>query len=295
MKENKFRGTGVALVTPFKQDLTIDYKALDNLINHVIEKGVNYLVALGTTAETPTMSESEKKDVLQFILEKNKKRVPVVCGIGGNNTAEVIKNLESYPLEGVDAILSVSPYYNKPTQQGIIAHFKEIAARSPKPIILYNVPGRTGSNMLASTTIHLANECENIIAIKEASGNLIQGMELVKNRPAGFSILSGDDDLTMAQIAVGFDGVISVAANCFTQDFCAMVQAALRHDFVMAQQLHYKLLEGINLLFTEGNPAGVKCVLNQLGICENVFRLPVVPVSENTESAIKQYLASMAS
>lgn len=294
MKENKYRGTGVALVTPFKQDLTIDYKALDKLVNHVIDQGVNYLVALGTTAETPTLSAAEKIDVLQFILEKNKKRLPVVCGVGGNNTAEVLKNLESYPLEEVDAILSVSPYYNKPTQRGIIAHFKEISARSPKPIILYNVPGRTGSNMLASTTIQLANECDNIIAIKEASGNLVQGMELVKNRPAGFTILSGDDDLTMAQIALGFDGVISVAANCFTQDFSTMVQAALKHDFALAQKLHYKLIDGINLLFTEGNPAGVKCVLNQLGICENVFRLPVMPVSDATESAIKQFLTSIA-
>jgi 4-hydroxy-tetrahydrodipicolinate synthase len=287
MPENKFRGTGVALVTPFNSDKSIDYIALEKLINHVIDNGVNYLVALGTTAETPTLSANEK---LQLLNE----RVPLVCGIGGNNTAEVIELMHSYPLDKVDAILSVSPYYSKPTQTGIIAHYKEINKHTTKPIILYNVPGRTGSNMTADTTIQLAKECENVIAIKEASGNMVQCMELVKNRPEGFAILSGDDNLAMAQIACGFDGVISVAANCFTRLFCDMINASLRYDFNEAQILHYKILTGIDLLFVEGNPAGAKCVLSELGILQNELRLPVVPVSASTHNQIKEFLKTIS-
>ncbi len=294
MPENKFKGTGVALVTPFDAAKRIDEVALEKLINHVIDQGVNYLVALGTTAETPTLSAEEKLHVLNSVIEVNKGRVPVVCGIGGNNTSEVIATLQSYPLDQVDAILSVSPYYSKPTQAGIIAHYKEVNKYSPKPIILYNVPGRTGSNMTASTTIQLANECEQIIAIKEASGNMVQCMELVKNRPSGFAILSGDDNLAMAQIACGFDGVISVAANCFTKMFCEMIEASLQYDFARAQSLHYRLLEGIDLLFVEGNPAGAKCVLSEMGILQNELRLPVVPVSSATHLQIKDFLKTLS-
>lgn len=290
MSANKFKGTGVALITPFKKNKSVDFEALRKLVDHVIDNGVDFLVALGTTAETPTLSSAEKLDVLFNVIEQCNKRIPVVVGIGGNNTAEVINQFANYPLDQVDGILSVSPYYNKPSQAGIIAHFKELDKVAPKPIILYNVPGRTGSNMTSTTTIKLANECEHIVAVKEASGNMVQCMELIQHKPKDFSVLSGDDNLTLAQIAVGFDGVISVAANCYTKDFCEMVHSALKHSIVHAQKLHYKLLDGIDLLFAEGNPAGVKCVLSELNICENEFRLPVVPVSHDTHERIKAFL-----
>jgi 4-hydroxy-tetrahydrodipicolinate synthase len=290
MSANKFKGTGVALITPFKKDKSIDFPALEKLVDYVIDGGVNYLVALGTTAETPTISHSEKLDVLINIIEKNNKRVPVVCGLGGNHTSEIIKQFEIYPMDKIDAILSVSPYYNKPSQEGIVAHYQEIAKHCPVPIILYNVPGRTGSNMLASTTLRLANDCENIIAMKEASGNMTQCMELVQHKPKHFTLLSGDDQLAMAQIACGFEGVISVAANCFPKDFCDLIQSALKHAFTHAQKIHYKLLDGIDLLFAEGNPAGIKCVLHEMGICENELRLPMLPVTHITHERIKSFL-----
>ena len=294
MSANQFRGTGVALVTPFKSNKTVDFNALEKLVDVVIDGGVNYLVALGTTAETPTLSQEEKLDILNHIIERNNHRVPVVCGLGGNNTHDVINQFDLYPMENIDAILSVSPYYNKPSQSGIIAHYKEINKHSPVPIILYNVPGRTGSNMLPSTTLLLANECEHIIGIKEASGNMVQCMELVKNKPTHFTLLSGDDNLAMAQIACGFDGVISVAANCFSKEFCQLIQSSLKHDFTHAQQLQYKLLEGLDLLFAEGNPSGVKCVLSELGICANELRLPMMPVSDTTHRGIQTFLTTLA-
>lgn len=293
MNVNIFRGTGVALVTPFTADHAIDFVALEQLVNHVINQGVHYLVALGTTAETPTLSTDEKKAVLQAVIKYNNHRVPLVCGIGGNHTDEVVQQMLSYPLDEVDAILSVTPYYNKPTQAGLLAHYKAIDQHSPKPIILYNVPGRTGVNMTAETTITLANECNNIIGIKEASGNMVQCMELAKNKPADFILLSGDDNLAMAQIACGFEGVISVAANCFTSLFCEMINASLAYDFQKAQQLLYKLLPGIDLLFVEGNPAGAKCVLSELGLMQNIMRLPVVPVSNATHQQIKDFMKTL--
>lgn len=289
MNAKRFRGTGVALVTPFDSEGKIDFESLRKLIEHVIAGGVEFLVALGTTAETPTLSEEEKKEVLRFVAEVNQKRLPLVCGIGGNNTREVLNQFKNYPLDDVDAILSVSPYYNKPTQQGIYAHFKLLNEHAPKPIILYNVPGRTGSNMGCELTIRLAHECEQIIGIKEACGQMGQSMELVKNCPADFTILSGDDDLTMAQIACGFDGVISVAANCFTRTFTDMVRLSLNQQFAEARKLQYQLLDGIALLFAEGNPAGVKAFLHKKGICQNQFRLPVVPVSEKTAQSIHAF------
>ena len=290
---NQFRGTGVALVTPFQEDGSVDYNSLEKLINSVIENGVDYLVALGTTAETPTLTSQEKKDILEFIVEKSGKRVPVVCGIGGNNTSEVISLMKEYDLSGVAGILSVVPYYNKPTQEGIYQHFKAIASQSPKPIILYNVPGRTVTNMLPATALKLAREFSNIVAIKEASGNLSQCMELVQNKPDHFAILSGDDDLVLPQLAIGMEGVISVAANCYTRDFTSMVKAGLEGDFAPARALHYKLLKGIHLLFAEGNPAGVKYVLQTQGICKNVLRLPLVPVSANLRSKVDEYLGTL--
>lgn len=289
-----FKGTGVALVTPFQNDGSIDYNSLEKLIQHVISNGVNYLVALGTTAETPTLTAQEKKDVLAFIIEKAEGKVPVVCGIGGNNTAEVVQQIKDYDLQNVAGILSVVPYYNKPTQEGIYQHFKMIANATDKPIILYNVPGRTVTNMLADTTLRLAHEFKNIVAIKEASGNFAQCMDIIKDKPLHFAVISGDDDLVLPQISMGLEGVISVAANCFTKDFTSMVQLALNGDFTNAQQLHYKLLDGIRLLFAEGNPAGVKNVLAEMNICEEYLRLPLVNVSANTKHAIQEYLKCLS-
>ncbi len=287
---NLFRGTGVALVTPFTKSNAVDFPALEKLIKSVIDGGVNYLVALGTTAETPTLTSEEKKEILDYIVAKAAGRVPVVCGIGGNNTAEVIAQLKEYDLSNVSGILSVAPYYNKPTQEGLYQHFKAIAQATDKSIILYNVPGRTSSNLLPATVIKLANEFNNIVAIKEASGNLAQCMELVQNKPDNFLVLSGDDDLVLSQIAIGMEGVISVAANCFTKDFTYMVNACLVNKFDKARAIHYKLLDGIRLLFAEGNPAGVKSILSQMGICDNYLRLPLVPVSNDTKKKIQEYV-----
>lgn len=288
-----FRGTGVALVTPFHSDGSIDFASLSKLIDHVIHNGVDYLVALGTTAETPTLSKDEKKQVLAHIAQHNAGRLPVVCGMGGNNTAEVLSLIAEYDWTGVSGILSVSPYYNKPTQEGIYQHFKAIAQACPLPIILYNVPGRTSGNILPATAVRLANEFNHIVAIKEASGNMKQCMEYVQTAPAHFAILSGDDDLIVPQAAIGFSGVISVAANCFTKDFTTMVKAALEGDFVTAKERHYKLLKGIDLLFVEGNPAGVKCVLQEMNICGDSLRLPLVKVSEATKQAIQAFVQSL--
>jgi 4-hydroxy-tetrahydrodipicolinate synthase len=290
---NKFQGTGVALVTPFTQDGVIDYPALAKLVEHVIENKVDFLVALGTTAETPTLSTEEKQAVLRFIIQQNNKRVPLVCGAGGNNTAAVIHQLQTWDWNGVDGLLSVVPYYNKPTQEGIYQHFKVIASATPLPIILYNVPGRTVTNMLPATTLRLAQEFKHIVAVKEASGNMAQCMELVQGAPADFAVLSGDDDLVLPQMAIGMHGVISVAANCFTKDFSQMVQLARQGQFEAAKGLHYRLLKGINLLFAEGNPAGVKCVLQEMGMMQDALRLPLVNVSAATQTQIQDYLKSI--
>lgn len=290
---NKFQGTGVALVTPFTKDGAIDYPALAKLVEHVIENKVDFLVALGTTAETPTLSTEEKQAVLRFIIQQNNKRVPLVCGAGGNNTAAVIHQLQTWDWNGVDGLLSVVPYYNKPTQEGIYQHFKAIASATPLPIILYNVPGRTVTNMLPATTLRLAQEFKHIVAVKEASGNMAQCMELVQGAPADFAVLSGDDDLVLPQMAIGMHGVISVAANCFTKDFSQMVQLARQGQFEAAKGLHYRLLKGINLLFAEGNPAGVKCVLQEMGMMQDTLRLPLVNVSAATQNQIQDYLKSI--
>jgi 4-hydroxy-tetrahydrodipicolinate synthase len=289
---SQFSGTGVALVTPFNTNGEVDYAALEKLVEHVITNGINYLVALGTTAETPTLSADEKKSILTFILDKCNNRVPVVCGIGGNNTAEVIHNLQTYKLDRVAGILSVAPYYNKPTQEGLYQHFKAIANATDKQIILYNVPGRTSSNLLPGTAIRLANDCPNIVAIKEASGNFPQFMELLQYKPANFTVVSGDDNLALPQIAVGMQGVISVAANCYTKDFTQMVRYALNGNYDEARKLHYKLLTGIDLLFVDGNPSGVKTALHQLGICENILRLPLVPATRETQRRIADFMIS---
>ncbi|WP_343670642.1 4-hydroxy-tetrahydrodipicolinate synthase [Chitinophaga sp.] len=282
----QLRGTGVALVTPFKKDESIDWNALERVIDHVIAGGVDYVVSLGTTGETPTLSAEEKLDIMKFTFEKVAKRVPVVVGIGDYNTRDVVKRLETCPLDEAVAILSVAPYYSKPSQEGIFQHYKAVAAAAPKPVILYNVPGRTGRNMTAQTTLRLAHEVENIVAMKEASGDMVQCMQIIRDKPKDFIVVSGDDALAMPQIATGMDGLISVAANYFAKDTAGMVQAALQNDFPTARALHYKLQEAFDLMFEENNPAGVKAFLQEGGLIENVFRLPVVPVSSGLQARI---------
>ena len=290
MHANIFRGVGVALVTPFTASRSIDYLALEKLINHVIDGGVDFLVSLGTTGETPTLSTDEKIEILEFTKKINNKRLPLVCGIGSYNTLEVIESFAKYPLQDVDAILSVSPFYSKPSQEGIYQHFKALSEASPLPIIAYNVPGRTGVNMQPATIVRIANDCEKVIAIKDACGSVAQNMEVIKNAPSSFVVLSGDDDLVLPQIACGVQGVISVAANCFTKEFCQMTHFALAGMFDEARAIHFKMLDGINLLFADGNPSGVKYILSKMNICENAFRLPIVGVNKNVEEKIDSYL-----
>ena len=282
-------GTGVALVTPFKANTDVDFDALGKLIDHVIGNKVEYLVCLGTTGETPTLDPAEKADILHYTYEKVHGRVPIVVGVGGNNTREVMENLQSYPLEKAVAVLSASPYYNKPSQEGIFQHYSNLASASPKPVILYNVPGRTGSNITADTTLRLAHDVKNIAGIKEASGNMVQCMHILRDRPADFLVVSGDDHLTLPLMACGMDGVISVAANCFPADFSEMVRRCLKDDFEGARPLHYKCLEGNDLLFAENNPAGVKAFLKEMGIIENVLRLPLVPLSDGIYQRVLEF------
>ncbi|ANE52846.1 4-hydroxy-tetrahydrodipicolinate synthase [Flavisolibacter tropicus] len=293
MVRDILRGTGVALVTPFQADGSVDFDSLQKLINFVIEGGVQYVVTLGTTGETPTLSKEEKQEVVQATFSTVADRVPVVIGIGGNNTNEVVKELEAFPIEKAAAILSASPYYNKPSQEGIYQHYRAMAQATNRPILLYNVPGRTGSNIAPATVVRLANDFENIDGIKEASGNMGQCMQLLRDTPQDFMVVSGDDNLTLAQIACGMDGVISVAANCFPKDFTGMVNAALENDYVTARSLNNKLLSGYDLLFAENNPAGVKAFLTELGIIENNLRLPLVPLSDRIYEQVKEYLESL--
>ena len=288
----KLKGTGVALVTPFNKDGKIDFKSFEKLINHIIKGGVDFLVPLGTTGESVTLTKEEKKSVLDFVIEINNKRLPVVYGLGGNNTHEIINSIEHTNFKNIDAILSVSPYYNKPTHKGIYQHCKTIAAASPVPVILYNVPARTGSNITAETTLSLAHDIKNIIAVKEASGNLEQCMQIIKNKPKDFLVISGDDALTLALIALGADGVISVAGNAFPKDFSELTRQALKGDFEKAKKLHYKLIDIINLLFAEGNPAGIKTALNILTICQEYVRLLLVGVSKVTQSKMAELVKS---
>ncbi len=287
---NQLKGTGVALVTPFNANHDIDFAALGSLIDFVISNGVEYVVSLGTTGETPTLDKQEKFDIIQFTVEKVNGRVPIVVGIGGNNTRSLVKDLESFPLDNAIAVLSAAPYYSKPSQEGIYQHYKTLAAASPKPIILYNVPGRTGRNMEAVTTLRLAHEVANIVGIKEAGNSVPQCMQLLKERPDHFLVVSGDDDLVLPELACGIDGVISVAANCFPKNFSDMVRSGLASDFATAKTLNDPLMEAYNLLFAENNPAGVKAFLSELGIIDNYLRLPLVPLSDAIHQRVKRYL-----
>jgi 4-hydroxy-tetrahydrodipicolinate synthase len=291
---DQLRGTGVALVTPFKDNMEIDFPALEQVIDFVINNGVEYVITLGTTGETPTLSKDEKIELILFTYEKVADRVPVVVGIGGNNTLSLIKDLETFPLQKATAVLSASPYYNKPSQEGIYQHYKALAEVSPKPIVLYNVPGRTGRNMAASTTLRLANDFDNIIGIKEASGDMTQSMQILKDKPADFLVVSGDDNLALPQIACGMDGVISVAANCLPKQFSEMVRLSLKGNFAAAKLLNDQMLEAYDLLFAENNPAGVKAFMTELNLLENNLRLPVVPLSEGLYASVKNYLQRLS-
>ncbi len=289
---DKFKGTGVAIVTPFNDDKSVDYNGLEKLVEHLISNGIDYLVVQGTTGESVTLTKEEKKETLAFIINVNNGRLPIVLGIGGNCTATVVDAFKSTDVAGVDAILSVSPYYNKPTQEGIYQHYKSIAEISTLPIILYNVPGRTSSNILPETTLRLARDFEKIIAVKEASGSLEQCMEIINNKPDNFLVISGDDAITLPMVASGGDGVISVIANAFPQGFSDMVRHGLNDDMVTARKLHYKYFEMIHYLFVEGNPAGVKAALKILGISGDAVRLPLVNVGEKTFNKIKELIAA---
>lgn len=280
MNHTKLQGTGVALITPFKPDSSIDFDALDRLIHFNIENGIDYLVSLGTTGETATLSKQERNEVWKFTAKSVNGKVPLVAGIGGNNTAEVVDTVKQFQQAGYEAVLSVSPYYNKPTQEGIYQHFMRVAEAAPLPVILYNVPGRTGSNVTASTTIRLAKASERFIGVKEASGNFAQCMHIVKEKPKDFLAISGDDLLTLPLIGFGFTGVISVVAQAFPKEFSMMVNEALKGNFSDAQQYHFKLLDYMEWFFEEGSPGGVKAALSILHICENIVRLPLSPVSD---------------
>ncbi len=284
------RGTGVAIITPFTNDLSVDFAALGNVIDYNINNGVDYIVTLGTTGETPVLFSEEKKEIIHFTSKQIAGRVPMVIGIGGNNTHAVIKDLQTYPLENAVAILSASPYYNKPSQAGIYEHYKAIAAASPKPIILYNVPGRTGRNITAATTLKLAEE-KNIAGVKEAGNDIQQVIEILKNRPENFAVISGDDDLVLPELACGIDGVISVVANAFPKLFTTMVNAGLEYKFNEAVKLNNQLLDVYKLLFAENNPAGVKAFLYEMKLIQNKLRLPGVPLSDELHQQVKAYLA----
>lgn len=277
--KSEITGTGVAIVTPFLTSGKIDFPSLGKLITHIIDGGCDFIVSLGTTSEAVTLTSNEKIEVMNFVVDEVNNRVPIVMGVGGNNTSAVVDALRSTDFMGVSAILSVAPYYNKPNQRGIYEHFKQIALNSPVPVILYNVPGRTSSNICANTVVKLASEFENIIAVKEASGDLSQVMQIIKNKPEGFKVFSGDDGLTFPMIALGADGVISVVANAFPSEFSTMVNLMLNQELLSAKQIHYSLVNFIDMLFADGNPAGIKAALEIFGILGNNLRLPMVPVN----------------
>jgi 4-hydroxy-tetrahydrodipicolinate synthase len=287
---NTLRGTGVALITPFQSDTSVDYAALEKVINHVITGGVEYVVTLGTTGETPTLSKEEKKQIALFTYEKVAGRVPVVVGIGGNNTAELLQELGSFPLDKATAVLSASPYYSKPSQEGLFLHYKALAQASPKPLLLYNVPGRTGRNLTAATTIRLAREVKNVAGVKEASGDMAQCMEILRDKPDDFLVVSGDDALALPQIACGMDGVISVAANSFPKDFSDVVRLSLKGDFRAAKVVNDRLIAAYDIMFAENNPAGVKGAMAELGLIGNHLRLPVVALSAGLQAKWATFL-----
>ncbi len=293
MKQNIFRGLGIALITPFTETGDIDFHALKRLVEYQIGNGADFLCILATTGETPCLTKQERLDVQHFIANLVNGRIPVVIGCGGNNTAAIVEELQTGDFKGIDGILSVCPYYNKPSQEGLFQHFKAIANATKLPVILYNVPGRTGINMQAETTVRLAKACENIVAIKEASGNLEQVDEILKNKPDGFAVLSGDDSLTYPMIACGAEGVISVIGNALPKEFSRMIRLEKRGEFEAALKIHHKFTDLYSLLFVDGNPAGVKALLNEMGFINNVLRLPLVPTRVQTVQKMSQILKDL--
>lgn len=293
MPRINLRGMGVALITPFKEDESIDFDALSRLVDYQLQNGIDYLVVLGTTAETPTLTEGEKKQIIDFVVEKVNGRIPIILGEGGNNTRAIVEKLKKNDYQGIDGILSVVPYYNKPSQEGIYQHYKAIAEASQLPVILYNVPGRTGVNMSAETTLRIANEFKNVVAIKEASGDISQMDEIIKRKPADFDVISGDDGVTFPLITLGAVGVISVIGNAFPKEFSRMTRLALAGDYQSALAIHHSFSELFNLLFVDGNPAGVKCMLSMMGYIENKLRLPLVPTRITTYEKIRNVLIDL--
>ncbi|MBO5829125.1 MAG: 4-hydroxy-tetrahydrodipicolinate synthase [Paludibacteraceae bacterium] len=293
MIHTKFTGLGIALITPFNEDESVDYERLGRLVEYQLQNNADYLVVLGTTGETPTLSEEEKTEIVDFVVSKVKGRVPIVLGVGGNNTAAIVKRLQTESFVGIDAILSVVPYYNKPSQEGIYQHYSAIAKASKLPIILYNVPGRTGVNMSVETTIRLAREFDNIIAIKEACGNMDQINDIIKRKPKEFMVLSGDDGIAYPLITMGAQGVISVIGNAFPKEFGRMIRLSLQGEYESAREIHQKFTDLFDLLFVDGNPAGVKCMLSLMGYIDNRLRLPLVPTRMDTYEKIRDVLKSL--
>ena len=278
MVRNIFKGLGIALVTPFKEDGSVDYKSLVRLVEYQLDNGADFLCILATTGETPVLTADEKEKIKETIVSLVGGRVPILIGCGGNNTAAIVEELQTRDFKGIDGILSVCPYYNKPSQEGLYQHFKTIAAATKLPVVLYNVPGRTGVNMTAATTVRLANDCENIVAIKEASGNLEQVDEIIKNKPNDFDVISGDDALTFPMVSCGAVGVISVIGNALPKEFSKMIRLQMRGEYDPARKIHHRFTDLFSLLFVDGNPAGVKAMLSEMGFIENVLRLPLVPM-----------------
>ncbi|EFC69299.1 4-hydroxy-tetrahydrodipicolinate synthase [Prevotella sp. oral taxon 317] len=293
MATNIFKGLGIALVTPFKTDGSIDYAALKRLIEYQTDNGADFLCILGTTSESPCLDQEERAEIKRFVVEVNQGRLPVLMGCGGNNTKAVVKELQSFDLRGVDGILSVCPYYNKPSQEGLYRHFKMIADNCPLPVVLYNVPGRTGINLKSETTVRLANDCRNIVAVKEAGGSLEQVDEIIKNKPAHFDVLSGDDALTFPMIASGAAGVISVIGNALPREFSRMIRLEFNGEYEPARKIHHRFTELYSLLFVDGNPAGVKALLHEMGFIENELRLPLVPTRVATVQKMAAILQEM--
>ena len=294
MVDINLKGMGVALITPFKEDESVDYEALGRLVDYQVQNGTDYLVVLGTTAETPTLTEEEKKEIVSLVVSKVRGRIPVVLGLGGNCTRSIVEKLKNDNFDGIDAILSVVPYYNKPSQEGIYQHYKAISEATTLPIVIYNVPGRTGVNMTAQTTLRIARDFKNVVAVKEASGNITQMDDIIKNKPANFEVISGDDGITFPLITLGAVGVISVIGNAFPKEFSKMVRLALNGDYNNALTIHHRFTELIELRFVDGNPAGVKSILNTMGYIENKLRLPLVPTRITTYEKIRDVLRQLS-
>lgn len=293
MANNIFKGLGIALITPFKSDSSVDYEALAGLVEYQLDNGADFFCILATTGETPCLTKEEKDKIKQLVIDINQGKLPILMGCGGNNTAAVVEELKTSDWSGIDGVLSVCPYYNKPSQEGLYQHFKAIAQASPLPVVLYNVPGRTGINLKAETTVRLANDCENIVAIKEASGSLEQVDEIIKNKPSRFDVISGDDALTFPMIASGAAGVISVIGNALPKEFSRMIRYEFRGEYEPARKIHHRFTELYSLLFVDGNPAGVKALLHEMGMIENELRLPLVPTRITTMQKIATTLKEL--